>query len=391
MRSAASCEMIRIVARSDADWRGSRWRVLLELVVPLALLCAGVLGDALLPPTIVITSAFAIAPFAASALTTPARTGVIAALSVVAVGVAGTWNQDVATSQWWVRVVVMAAFGGIAVLLADLRVRRERALTEALQREQASLTKLQEADRVKDEVISTISHELRTPLSSIRGYSELLAEGDLGELSSAQADALTKVLRNIDRLASLVEKLLQLDQAGSGRLTTSLVPTDLADITHHAWDALEQVAKERDLTLRLHTPHQAVPVTGDPDALERVVENLGSNAIKFTPDGGTIDITVDVEGHEAVLRVSDTGIGIAETDQEHLGQRFFRTSEANESAVPGSGLGLAIVRAILTAHQATLDIDSTPGRGTTMTVRMPSTEGPDAGEVPRPTPSARPR
>ena len=382
--------MVVFVVESEAGWRGRRWRLLLELVVPFALLCAGVVGDALLPPTVVITSAFAIAPFAASALTTPARTGVIAALSVVAVGLAGTWNQDVATAEWWVRVVVMGVFGGIAVLLADLRVRRERVLTAALQREQASLRKLQEADRVKDEVVSTISHELRTPIASIRGYSELLAEGDLGELSSAQADALKKVLRNSDRLVSLVDKLLQLDQARSG-LTTTLVLTDLAQVARHAWDALEQVPKDRDLTLRLHTPDQAVPVMGDPDALEGVVANLGSNAIKFTPDGGTIDITVSVEGDEAVLRVRDTGIGIGEADHEHLGKRFFRTSEANERAVPGSGLGLAIVRAILTAHQATLDIDSTPGRGTTMTVRMPSSEGPDAGAIPRPLPRDAPR
>ncbi len=379
------------MVQGGAGWRGRRWRVLVELGVPLALLCAGVLGDALLPPTIVIASAFAIAPFAASALTTPARTGVIAALTVVAAGIAGTWNQDVATQQWWASLVVMAVFGGIAVLLADLRVRHERALTAALQREQASLTRLQEADRVKDEVVSTISHELRTPMASIRGYSELLVEGDLGELSSAQADVLNKVLRNIDRLVSLVDDLLDLDQAGSGRLTTTLVRTDLVQITHHAWDTLEQVARDRDLTLRLHTPHPEVPVMGAPNDLERVVVNLGSNAIKFTPDGGTIDITVDVESRDAVLRVRDTGIGIAETDQERLGQRFFRTSEAYEGAVPGSGLGLAIVSSILTAHHATVHIDSTPGRGTTITVRMPSAEGPEAVEMSRPAPSTTPR
>ena len=381
--------MIEIVVGSGVEPRALPWRPFLELIVPLTLLCAGVLGDALLPPTIVITSAFAIAPFAASALTTPLRTGLIASLSVVAVGFAGTWNHDIATDEWWVRVVVMALFGVIAVLLSDLRVRRERALTAALQREQASLSKLKEADRVKDEVVSTISHELRTPISSIRGYSELLAEGDLGEISSAQAHALEKMLRNIDRLVSLIDSLLQLDQAGSGRPSTKLVPTDLAQIARHAWDALEQVAQERDLTLGLHTPHMAVPVMGDPDALERVVDNLGSNAIKFTPDGGTIDITVDVEGSEAVIRVRDSGIGIAQADQEYLGQRFFRTSEANNRAVPGSGLGLAIVRAILAAHRATLDIDSPPGRGTTMTVRMPSSDGSEAQQISRPAPPAR--
>jgi serine phosphatase RsbU (regulator of sigma subunit) len=116
-----------MVRDQDPD-RRTRWATWVEVGIPLAVLAAGVLGDALLPPTIVITSAFAIAPFAASALTTPARTGGVAALSVVAVGFSATWDHDVATTQWWIRLVLMVVFGVIAVLLAQLRVRRERAL-----------------------------------------------------------------------------------------------------------------------------------------------------------------------------------------------------------------------------------------------------------------------
>lgn len=115
------------MVQGDVD-RRSRRGVALELGLPVALLVVAVVGDALLPSTVVITSAFAIAPFVASALTTPARTGAIAAASVVAVGFSATWNHDVASAQWWVRLLVMTVFGGIAVLLARIRVRRERAL-----------------------------------------------------------------------------------------------------------------------------------------------------------------------------------------------------------------------------------------------------------------------
>jgi signal transduction histidine kinase len=240
---------------------------------------------------------------------------------------------------------------------------------------------LEEADRVKDEVVSTISHELRTPIASIRGYVELLADRELGELTDRQADAVSRVLRNTDRLSALVGDLLDLDRAQSGSLPLSRRATDLARVTRDAWDAIEQLARGRELALSLQADDE-VPVLGDPDALERVVLNLGSNAVKFTGDGGSVTVWVGRSGDRAVLRVSDSGMGISSDEQPHIRNRFFRSTEAYRHAIPGTGLGLSIVDAIVSGHDGRLEFDSSPGRGTTVTVSLPIAPGSPDGAPP---------
>lgn len=251
------------------------------------------------------------------------------------------------------------------------RMRTEEALTEALHREYEAVGKLEEADRVKDAVVSTISHELRTPIASIRGYGELLADGDFGALNSDQAEALGKLLRNTGRLTSLVDDLLHLDRAESGRLSLTRVSTDLAEVVRDAWDGLTQLARGRDLDLRLRVSAKPVLVLGDPHALERVVLNLGDNALKFTPDGGTVTVAVDSRKGHGVVTVADDGIGIAPDEQQRILERFFRSPQAYHHAIPGTGLGLAVVDAIITEHEGTLKVSSTPGAGTTVTVTIP--------------------
>ena len=251
------------------------------------------------------------------------------------------------------------------------RLRTEAAQVEALRRELESVARLEEADRMKEEVISTISHELRTPIASITGYSELLAEGDLGELAPEQTEAVTKVLRNAARLSSLVDDLLHLDRAGSMDVPLRREPSDMVALLVQAFDDLKEAARGRDLTVDLHVPGHPVRVLGDPLALERVVLNLGGNAIKFTPDGGSVDLTLASTPAGCALEVADTGIGISEEDQPRVRGRFFRSSEAYRRAVPGTGLGLSVVDAIVAAHGGTIDITSAPGRGTTVTVVLP--------------------
>lgn len=254
------------------------------------------------------------------------------------------------------------------------RLRAEQALSEALRREHEAVDRLKDADRVKDEVVSTISHELRTPLASIRGYSEVLVDGDLGALNAEQTEALSKVLRNTGRLSSLVDDLLHLDRSKSGRQGPVQVATDLVQIVHDAHEGLTQLARGRDLELELQTPDYSVLVFGDPAALERVVLNLGDNALKFTPDGGSVTVSVDCQETQGIIRVTDTGIGIASHEQEQVFERFFRSSQAYHHAIPGTGLGLAVVHEIVTQHQGTLTVSSTPGTGTTVTVMLPVAE-----------------
>lgn len=253
------------------------------------------------------------------------------------------------------------------------RLRAESALADALQREQASVARLEEANRVKDELVSTVSHELRTPLASIHGYTELLSDGSLGALSPEQRLALETVTRNSSRLQALVEDLLFVAKADSAGLAARLVPLDLRDVIESSRESTTLLAGHReDLCVLYDLPATPVTVRGDAACLERLVENLCSNAIKFTPDEGSVTVRVVQEVAGASLYVIDTGIGIDDAARDQLFRRFFRAPEANMRAIPGSGIGLSVVQEIVHQHGGTIEIDSQPDQGTTVKVWLAS-------------------
>jgi PAS domain S-box-containing protein len=251
------------------------------------------------------------------------------------------------------------------------RVRAQHALMTALDREHASVLRLEEVDHVKQELVSNVSHELRTPITSIAGYAELLADGSLGDLNGQQVEAMHRIGRNTDRLGLLVEDLLTLSRAESGRLELDRDEVDLRTVAAEAFDLHEAVLRVRDLDVRRELPDEPVVVLGDAHALERVVMNLMGNAIKFTPDGGAVLLVVAAHEQDAVITVRDTGLGIAKDDQEQIFTRFFRASAATEHAIQGTGLGLSIVHSLVTQHDGTVRIDSAPGSGTTVRVSLP--------------------
>ncbi len=251
------------------------------------------------------------------------------------------------------------------------RLRAEAALTTALTREHSSVVRLQEVDHVKQELVSNVSHELRTPITSISGYAELLSDGALGELNRAQIDAVLRIERNTSRLGLLVEDLLTLSRAEADSLELERAEIDLREVASEGYELLEDLVRNRDLEVALDVPPEPVRVLGDRHALERVVINLLGNAIKFTPDSGHATLTVRAAPSGPELIVSDSGMGIAEKDQEHLFTRFFRTSAAAEHAIQGTGLGLSIVHAIVSQHGGAVAVDSAPGQGTTIVVTFP--------------------
>ena len=251
------------------------------------------------------------------------------------------------------------------------RLRVQGTLLAALEREHASVLRLEEVDHVKQELVSNVSHELRTPITSISGYAELLGDGALGELNPEQEDAVHRIERNTTRLGLLVEDLLTLARAESGRLELERVELDLRTVLDDARELLDELLRGRSLELLLDITTEPVPVLGDPRALERVVMNLLSNAVKFTPDGGQVSVSVHRVAEGGALVVGDTGMGISTADQEQLFSRFFRSAAATEQAIQGTGLGLSIVHAIVTQHGGTATVDSAPGRGTTVRVVLP--------------------
>lgn len=244
-------------------------------------------------------------------------------------------------------------------------------LRTALENEHASVARLREVDRVKQELVSNVSHELRTPITSIHGYAELLTDGALGDLTGDQREVVLRIDRNSQRLIRLVEDLLTLSRLESGALVLHRSPTDLCAVVREVALLLEEPLRPRALHLGIHVPGAPVLLRADAHELERVLVNLVGNAIKFTPDGGRVDVTLEADEAQAVITVADTGLGIAADEQEQLFGRFFRASSAIENAIQGTGLGLSIAHAIITAHGGTIAVASEPGHGTTMTVCLP--------------------
>jgi signal transduction histidine kinase/HAMP domain-containing protein len=243
---------------------------------------------------------------------------------------------------------------------------------------------LRAVDQVKSDFLATVSHELRTPLTSIAGYIEMLRDNTAGPLTPAQIRMLDSVDRNTARLRHLIEDVLTLSKIESGTFTSRMRPVSLTEIVAADITALHPVAAAKGLTLSGQDSDHSLMVSGDSGQLDRLVMNLLSNAIKFTPEGGTVAVGTGSDGDLAVLRVSDTGIGIPDRDKKELFTRFFRASNAVEESIPGTGLGLAIVRTIVANHRGDLEVASLEGKGTTVTVRIPLLAG-DGGTL-RPVP-----
>jgi two-component system phosphate regulon sensor histidine kinase PhoR len=235
---------------------------------------------------------------------------------------------------------------------------------------------LQELDRQKDEFVATVSHELRSPLTSVRGYLELLHDGDAGPLLPEQHAMVTTIQRSAGRLGVLIEDLLSLSRLESSAAKMRSEPVRVAGVLEQVLDAVRPEAERKRLELVSIANGDDTWICGDADALEQVLLNLAANAVKFTPEGGTVTMTQASAGRSVVVKVTDTGIGIPRQEQARLFERFFRASNATAAMIPGTGLGLHIVSRIVTQHSGIISVDSEAGRGATFTVTFPSIDAP---------------
>lgn len=233
------------------------------------------------------------------------------------------------------------------------------------------VTKEREVARLKDEFVGLISHELRTPLSSILGYLELLRDEDDNPLSPEQLQYLGVAERNAHRLLRLVGDLLFTAQVESGKFPLDLTEVPLASIVTAAIESAGPTAAAAGVSLVDELPEGSVVVIGDPVRLGQSCDNLISNALKFTPRGGSVSVSLTATPTEALITVRDTGLGIAASELDQLFSRFFRATTATRNAVPGVGLGLTITKAIVTAHQGRMEVESEEGVGTCFTIRLP--------------------
>jgi PAS domain S-box-containing protein len=254
------------------------------------------------------------------------------------------------------------------------RKQAERDREALLSQAQLQNERLRELDRMKDEFVALVSHELRTPLTSIRGYLELLLD-EAAALAPAHLDWLSVIDRNSERLLCLVEDLLLKAQVSAGKVSLTLQEVDLTPVVEQSVETGAPVAVARGIALTCST--EPLPsVAADPVRIGQVIDNLVSNALKFTPAGGRVEVRASSLGTRVRIEISDTGAGIPDDEQERLFERFYRTSQAQVAAVPGVGLGLSIAKAIVEAHGGRISCRSTAGVGTTFAIELPLAEVP---------------
>ena len=259
-------------------------------------------------------------------------------------------------------------------LMLQAREANER-LVVATVRAQTMSDDAEQANHLKDEFLATVSHELRTPLNAVMGWARMLGSMQLSPERAKHA--LTIIDRNAAILAHLIEDLLDVSRIVAGTLHLAPQPVDLVAVAQAAIDAVQPLAFAAKVDLRFsHNPDGIQPVNGDPDRLQQVLWNLLANAIKFTPEGGRVDLFIEPSNNHIEVRVVDTGQGISPDFLPHVFERFRQAHGAPTRRHGGLGVGLAIVRQLVELHGGTVRADSEGlGRGATFTICLPTPAG----------------
>ena len=223
-------------------------------------------------------------------------------------------------------------------------------------------------EKAKTEFLNVASHELRGPMTVIKGYLTMLEAGALGELSAQSSSVVHLLISKSDEVNWMVEQMVEAARLEEGRMALKKLPANLVELTDQAIEGVSQLLAKHQLSVE--KPSTAVEADVDPDRFQIVVRNLLSNAAKYSPNGARIKVSVTGNG-VGMVAVTDEGIGIAEEDQARLFSRFVRIESKATESVSGTGLGLWLSREIARMHDGDLTVESTPGRGSTFTLRVP--------------------
>jgi len=233
------------------------------------------------------------------------------------------------------------------------------------------VTREREVERMKSEFVSLASHEFRTPLTSILGYTEMMLEGDTGELTDGQTDFLKIIQRNATNLTRIVNDFLIVSRLEEGAIKLDLRLLDIHEIVKNAVELLQPQIDAKKMKLNVSVPRDLPRVEGDSQRILQAIINLLSNAYNYTPSGGKISIVVKVKDDYLAIGIKDTGIGMSVDEQKRLFTRFFRAENPETIKSGGTGLGLWITRSIIEMHCGKILVISEPGKGSTFTIKLP--------------------
>ncbi|MBN2148577.1 MAG: GAF domain-containing protein [Anaerolineales bacterium] len=286
-----------------------------------------------------------------------------------------TWSDDPASympGDTYAEQIELDDRRVVSVHLSPVLLRNDFLGTVSIFRD---ITHLIEVDRLKSEFVATVSHELRTPMTSIKGYVEILLMGAAGQLTAQQTHFLEVVKSNTERLAVLVNDLLDISRIEAGRISLSMQPLDMHKVAERAIETIIRRSEDegRPMQVELHRSPGIPPAYGDPERVQQILDNLVENAFQYTPANGKIEITVRMADGEIQTDVKDNGIGIMPEDQPRVFERFFRGEDPLVLATSGTGLGLSIVRHLVEMHNGRIWLESSgaPGLGSTFSFTLP--------------------
>jgi two-component system phosphate regulon sensor histidine kinase PhoR len=232
------------------------------------------------------------------------------------------------------------------------------------------ITAFRQLDEMKSDFVNMVAHELRSPLISIRQQNTVLLEGLLGPLGEKQEEFLGKGVKKIDQLLELINDLLDIAKIEEGKQVRHRVPTDIESLIKDTLSLLTPRAQKQGITLTDSCKNMK-PVHADPKGIEEILNNLVTNAINYSLEGGRVEVAAQVLGEYMEIKVSDTGVGIDPEELPKIFDRFYRIKNQKTRDVTGTGLGLAIVKGVVESHNGTIDVESVPEKGTTFRILLP--------------------
>jgi two-component system phosphate regulon sensor histidine kinase PhoR len=238
------------------------------------------------------------------------------------------------------------------------------------------VTAFKQLDQMKSDFVNMVAHELRSPLVAIRQLNSVLLEGLAGPLEEKQQDFVKRGIGKIDSLLGLINDLLDIAKLEAGKFVQHQVPTDIGKIIEETIALMGPRAQKQGIVLT-HSIERLSPVQADPKRIEEIFNNLISNAINYSPEGGRVTVTAKGLGDYMEIRVEDTGVGITQEELPKIFDKFYRVKNPKTRQVTGTGLGLAIVKGVIDAHQGSIDVESIPDKGTTFKVLLPLIETKD--------------
>lgn len=239
----------------------------------------------------------------------------------------------------------------------------------------ADVTQLKEVERLKSDIVANVSHEFRTPLAIIKAYTELLMEDDQGGDAASRQEYLAIIDAETNRLAAMVGQLLDLARLEADRGVIAMAPLGLGETVDEVAKLLQPQADARNIAVDICVPRDLPAVSANKELLTTLVRNLLDNAVKFSREGGKVEVVASRERDAIVLHVVDQGIGISEEDLPHLFEKFHRGSTAKEAGIRGTGLGLVLTKQAVEAHGGMIRVESKRGHGTRITVTLPLHDG----------------